>query len=164
MANYNIATSPWFGALITETPNGLVKTPTYYVYDLYRNHFGTTSVSVDTIGPSFNTSAVGSVSARTRVPYLDVVASSDANGRTYLAVINRNSSDSIDASIAVDGLETLPPTTVYSLQASQVNAINGAPLTSTTAPTNVTPQVTTWVPTQNEAYVFPPNSVTILIW
>lgn len=42
MANYNIATSKWFGALLTDTDNGLIRTPTYHLYDLYRNHFGET--------------------------------------------------------------------------------------------------------------------------
>jgi len=164
MANYNIATSPWFGALITDTPNGLVKTPTYYVYDLYRNHFGTTAVGIDVTAPSFNALAVGSVATRDGVSYLDAVASRDADGRTYLAVINRDSTYSIDTLIYVDELSASTPATVYSLQASQVNAINGSSLTATTLPATVTTQVSKWSSTGTWVYAFPPNSVTVLVW
>lgn len=164
MANYNLGTSPWFGALITNTPSGLVKTPTYYVYDLYRNHFGTQEVGVDVTGPSVSTPAVGTVPAVNSLAYLDAVASVDAAGRIYLAVINRNNSASIAAAIAVDGLNASTKATVQTLQASQVNAINGTALTATTAPGVISTHTTTWSPPSNWVYNFPPNSVTVFQW
>jgi len=96
MANYNIAVSKWFGALLTDTDSGIIKTPTYHVFDLYRNHFGNTLINVQTSSPLFSTKQVGTVKSRKDVPYLDVVAST-GQGNIYLAVINRNLSQAMQS-------------------------------------------------------------------
>ena len=88
MANYNLTVSRWFGALLTDG-SALVRTPTYWVFDLYRNHFGSQLVGSTVDTPRFNSSAIGSVPARTNIGYLDVIASKDEAGHVYLAVINR---------------------------------------------------------------------------
>jgi alpha-L-arabinofuranosidase len=164
MANYNLATSPWFGALVTQAPGGLVKTPTYYVYDLYRNHFGTTAVGVDVASPTYNSVAIGAVAARAGIAYLDAIASTDSAGRTYLAVVNSSTSSAIDTALSGSGLSPASRPTVYSLQASKVNAINGTGMTTTTVPANITTQISTWKPPASGVFTFPPNSVTILVW
>ena len=51
LATYNLTLSRWFGALVTDTDEGLVKTPTYHAFDLYRNRFGTKRIglSIDSV-------------------------------------------------------------------------------------------------------------------
>ena len=164
MANYNVAISPWLGALLTDTPSGLVKTPTYYIYELYRNHFGTTAVNVEVASPVYTSSQVGCVPTRTSVPYLDAIASRDSAGHLYLAVINNHDWSAVESTVVVSGLSATATAQVITITGPSGNAINGAGLTSTTAPSSISPQASTWTAPASGLYSFPPRSVTILKW
>jgi len=167
MANYNVATSKWFGALLTDTDSGLIRTPTYYLYDLYRNHFGGTLVEASVHSPVYSSGRVGGVPRRNIVPYLDAVASTDNAGGIYLAVINRHLDRPIEATVRVAGLAPgAAPADVYTLNGATPNSINGPPLTQTVAggsPENVEIKHTSWT-TDDLKYRFPAHSLTILQW
>lgn len=162
LATYNLTVSKWFGALLTDTEDGLVRTPTYHVFDLYRNRFGSRLVDASVSGPTFSASAVGSVAARERVGYLDAVASRDAAGAVTLAVVCRRQAGSVPGRI-----QGLPPgrIEVTTLSDEVPNAINGPALTDTVqAQSAVQPRTSTWTFEQGQSYTFPPNSVSILRW
>ena len=166
MANYNIAVSKWFGALLTDTDAGIIRTPTYYLFDLYRNHFGSTLVNVQTSSPVFSTKSVGTVKSRDDVPYLDAVASV-GQGDIYLAVINRNLSQETGSRISVDGLPPDAAADVTILAGNAPNAINGTSLSSSTqggSPDSVTLRHSSWNGVNRDVYSFPPASVTVFKW
>lgn len=167
MANYNLAVSKWFGALLTDEEKGLVHTPTYYVYDLYRNHFGDSLVSVLTSGPVFSTKSTGIVAPRSDVPNLDTVASTDPQGNLYLAVINHNLSQPQQAAIAVQGLPRDSRADVLTLTGPAANAINGPSLSSSTRGGTmdaIRPRSSFWSGVNSGIYTFQPSSVTIFKW
>lgn len=162
LATYNLTFSRWFGALVTDTDAGLVKTPTYHVFDLYRNQFGTRQVGVSLTGPTFTTEAIGTVRARAGVAYLDAVGARDAQGGVSLSVINRRFGAPV-----MGVIEGLPagPVEVWTLAADAPSAINGPGLTdSTRANASVQPRRSQWTFTGQDPYAFPPNSVTMLRW
>jgi alpha-N-arabinofuranosidase len=166
MANYNIAVSKWFGALLTDTDQGIIKTPTYHLFDLYRNHFGDTLLDVQTKCPLFSTKAVGTVKSRDDVPYLDAVAST-GQGSVYLAVINRNLSQTMQARITVDGLAPGATADTTTLTGPGANAVNGVSLSQSTqggSPDLITLQKGSWKGVNADVYTFPVASVTIFKW
>ena len=164
MANYNIATGKWFGALLTDTESGIIKTPTYHVFDLYRNHFGTKMVGATVHGPHFETRQVGTVPARKAVPYLDVAASKDGTGGVYLAVINRSGDQPVDTDIHIAGTVSVDAA-VMTLAGPLLEAINGPALGSTVQPNaNIAILTSTWNMRSGSNYRFPPASVTVFRW
>ena len=109
IAAYNLATSKWFGALLLDTDEGIVRSPHYFVFDLYRNFFGTKLIGVEMkSSPSFAAPQVGVPQARAAVPSLNSIASMDNSGRVVLAVINQDETSAISSTIVVDDL---PPGT-----------------------------------------------------
>jgi alpha-N-arabinofuranosidase len=166
MANYNLITSKWFGALLTLTDAGLVRTPTYYVWDLFRNHFGGELVQADVTSDSFNSERIGAIASKKGIPYLDAVASRDSKGMIYLSVINRNLTNAIPAAISVDGVAAGARVNVFTLNGSSVTSINGPSLTHTTQggpTTNVRIDNTEWT-SNGKPYVFPAHSITVMTW
>ncbi len=166
MANYNLITSKWFGALLTDTDAGLVRTPTYHLWDLYRNHLGDQSVGVDVTTPSFDSRAVGAIAARAGVGYLDAVATRDRQGSIYLAVINRNLSQDMQTVVQVDGVRAGVIVDILTLNGPSANSINGPPLTRTTeggGTDNVKLEALKWTMTATP-YRLPAHSVTVMKW
>ena len=162
MANYNLTISQWFGALVTDTPEGLIRTPTYHVYDLYRNTFGERRFRVTATGPAFATQAIGTVAARADVPYLDVEAARTADGAPVVSVINRRLTGPMTATL--EGLDD-GPVEVVTLAADAAAAINGPSLSKTVqARADIQPRRSRWTSRSGAEYVFPPNSLTMLRW
>jgi alpha-N-arabinofuranosidase len=163
MSNYNIATSKWFGALLTDTEQGLVRTPTWHVYDLYRNHFGDRQVWAKVTSPEYATEKLGAVQSRTGVPFLDVTASLDSEKAVYLAVVNRHESQAIAATLNVAGAQG--PVEVWTIAGPSPNAINGQGLSRSTESgpeDNIVGLKSMYSGTGT--YAFPPTSVTIMKW
>ncbi len=161
MANYNLATSKWFGALLTDTEQGIVRTPTWHIYNLYRNHFGSTLLKTTVASPEYSTEQVGIVQPSERVPFLDAVASRDRQGRTYLAVINRHESTAIEAEVTVAGVA--PAAETFSVAGRAPNGINGPSLSgSTVSNAEIAVRQSTW--NGEGKYRFPPTSVTVFSW
>jgi alpha-L-arabinofuranosidase len=166
MANYNLITSKWFGALLTLSDTGVVRTPTYYVWDLYRNRFGDELVGVDVVTDTFDTKRIGAIASKKGVPYLDVAASRDSQNSIYLSVINRDMANPIAAAITVDGLAAGMHVSVLTLNGNSETSINGSGLTRTTqggSPDNVTPKATQWI-SSDQPYSFPAHSITVMKW
>jgi alpha-L-arabinofuranosidase len=161
MANYNLALSRWFGALITDTPEGLIRTPTYHAFDLYRNRFGTRLIDVTASVPGVNTPKVGAIAARADVPLLDVVAALDDADAVTLAVICREFDQPVEATI-----EGMAPADVevWTLEAPMPEAISGPGLTTTTRSSSLSPRTSRWNYTPATRQVFPPNSITVMRW
>jgi alpha-L-arabinofuranosidase len=164
MANYNITTSKWFGALLTDTDRGIIRTPTYHVFDLYRNHFGTSLVDVTLDGPRYDSKPVGTVPARRGVDFLDAVASRDAaGGKLFLAVVNRSLTSSIETAIDLEGAPS-GPATLRQL-AGPPKSINGPALGKTVQPNGGIEIKTSAVTLQKGArYAFPPSSISVFEW
>jgi alpha-N-arabinofuranosidase len=164
MANYNIAVSKWFGALLTDSDTGLVKTPTYYVFDLYRNHFGDRLHPAEVKGDTYNSTAVGMTGARENVPYLDAVSTSDAGGNLYLAVINRNLFYPVEAALEFDGSPAASGASALTLAGPGADSINGSSLSSSTKANGHIAEAPSQAAAANGRYTFPAASVTILKW
>lgn len=166
MANYNLITSKWFGALLTVTDQGLVKTPTYYAWDLYRNHFGDQLLGVDVSTNSFDSKQVGAIGSKWGIPYLDVVASRDSSGSTYLSVINRDLTNAVPTTVMVDDMPLGAPVSVLTLDGKSEISINGPSLTRTTEGgpmNNVNVKASQWI-SSDKPYSFPPHSITVMKW
>jgi alpha-N-arabinofuranosidase len=166
MANYNLILSKWFGALITDTDDGLVLTPTYLVYDLYRNHFGEVLVETHTSSPTFSAKKVGAARVVSQVPLLDAVASVNTSGELFLAVINRDLKQSQLTELSITGPLSHDRVEILTL-AGEPNAINGPSLSNTTRggpKENVAIQRSVRSFAQDHTYSFPPSSLSILHW
>ncbi|HVT16742.1 MAG TPA: alpha-L-arabinofuranosidase C-terminal domain-containing protein [Thermoanaerobaculia bacterium] len=132
IACYTNPTHPWYGSLITDTREGLVKTPTYHLYALYRSRFARQIVWSKVASPSFDAPGVGLVRARTRIPDLIVRASVDDRGRKLTAMlVNRSETRTLAATLE---LQHFTPRTVDCriLAAPSPAAINGRGLTRST--------------------------------
>jgi len=164
MANYNIAVSKWFGALLTDGDSGLIKTPTYYVFDLYRNHFGDRMHPTEVKSDTYNSSQVGMTNARENVPYLDAVSTSDADGNLYLAVINRNLFYPVETAIEVNGSAPAGDASTLTLSGPSPNSVNGPSIESSAQANGRIEEVASQPKATHGQYSFPPASLTILKW
>ncbi len=166
MANYNLAVSQWFGALVLDSDEGIARAPVWYVFDLYRNHFGTELVAAETNSPLYATRQLGVVKARRNVPYLDAVASRDSQGAIYLAVINRHPMEKISCMLILDD-KGLTRAKIFSLAARVANAVNGKSLSPSTvggAADAIALKESNQPLASGDTYKFPPASVTIIQW
>jgi alpha-L-arabinofuranosidase len=105
LACYTNPIHRWFGSLLTDTPEGVVRTPTYWVYDLYRRRFEPNLVATEVvISPSFSAPQTGIVKAATEVPDLLAKASlSDDGKRLSVVLVNRSLDEAHDTTIEVKG-------------------------------------------------------------
>jgi alpha-N-arabinofuranosidase len=88
MACYTNPIHHWYGSLITDTDAGLVKTPTYYLYQLYRTRFESKLIATDVVvSPSDASSQVGIVKPLASVPELLAKASVSADGKKLTAML-----------------------------------------------------------------------------
>jgi alpha-L-arabinofuranosidase len=100
--------------LLAVRPDGLVKSTTFHVWDLYQNHTGPIALPVTVDGPAMlrpirqgaTTDAEGQLLTRPGVvPYLDVAATLSQDRRTlHVTAINRHRTANIDAQFVVDGV------------------------------------------------------------
>ncbi len=168
IATYNLAVSKWFGALVLDTDEGVIRSPHFYVFDLYRNYFGNKLVGINTIGGvTFYAEHIGVPQARSGVPALDSIASLDDSGRLVLAVINRDSISAMPSKITVDGLPSGAQAEVKTLNGPADNAVNGRSLSPSTRggpADSIIVKTTSWNYKPGEVYYFPPHSVTMLRW
>jgi alpha-N-arabinofuranosidase len=166
MANYNLITSKWFGALLTETDGGLVRTPTYHLWDLYRSHLGERSLDVEVSTPSFESRAVGAIAARADVGYLDAIATQDRQGAIHLLVVNRSLHQDLPTVIEIKDVSPGTTADVVTLNGPSAASINGPSLTRTTeggAGDAIRLERSKWS-MSSTAYAFPAHSVTVMTW
>ncbi|EWS82335.1 alpha-N-arabinofuranosidase [Brachybacterium phenoliresistens] len=113
--------------LLAVREEGLVRSATYHVWDLYLNHFGTRALPVRLAGPSVTLPVRheqgwgGEAQCRqalAAVPLLDVSASASADGtRRFVAIINRSADQDVRTALVVDGAPVSGPVTVRTLGA-----------------------------------------------
>lgn len=104
MAAYTNPIHRWFGSLLTDTDEGLVRTPTYHVFRLYRSVLEARVVSATVRSPTFDTETVGIVRARRGVPELDVLATVDeGSSRMGIALVNRNPERALETTVRIEG-------------------------------------------------------------
>ena len=115
--------------MLHTTPEALVRSPTYHVFDLYANHTGRTVLDVALRAEDAAARAVFSADVSVRVPgrpvpapkivndvpFVDVTATLDtAEERLSLAVVNRHRSEAATLRVTLAGLRALG-LTVYEL-------------------------------------------------
>ncbi|MEJ5943720.1 alpha-L-arabinofuranosidase C-terminal domain-containing protein [Pseudokineococcus basanitobsidens] len=154
--------------LIAVRPEGLVRTATYWVWDLYQNRAGRHPLRAEVSGPSrtarlrLGDDRVGGV-FRTRpatVGTLDVSATTDADGRVlHLAVVNRSADEHVTARLELQG-GGLPATAVAHVLGAggddlfAVNTLDRPDAVRTADPVEV--------PLRDGTHTFPAHSVTLL--
>lgn len=165
MADFNLALSPWFGALLQDTPQGLIENPHYSAFQLLRELAGASLLKTDVTSPTFNSSAVGVVAAGSNMPVLDVVSASKP-GALLLSVVNRSLYQATPAAIRIPLTGYNTKATVKTFNGPVPHAIKGAPLSSSVADRSSAVATTsgTWTATGSNSYTFPPLSVTLMSW
>lgn len=98
----------------------------YYAFQLFTRHFGEQLLESRTVGPTFDSQAVGYTAAVQDAPYLDVVSSLSADGtRLYVIGINKHFDEPIDTSIQLRGFTPAARATVWTLNGSGLDANTG---------------------------------------
>jgi alpha-N-arabinofuranosidase len=159
-------------ALIEVRPEGLVKSATYHVWDLYQNHLGRRVVPVRVTGPAKTVPVrqgaagnSGNFSAKSAtLPALDVVATIADDGRALrVAVLNRDRHHAIAARLASVGpTRELPPDAHLrdlGVGVDDVWAVNRLGLP---AQVGVIDRGVRGLP--DGRYVFAPHSLTVVEW
>lgn len=155
--------------LLAVRPGGLVRSATYHVWDLYRNHTGSVAIEANVQGPA-RTGVVrmgdhrdGSGGFDTRpatVPALDVSATlTDDRRQLKVAVINRHRSRPVRARLALDGRGALPQAAVHELCSGteEVFAVN-----TIGEPDRIALRERGKVELADGTYEFPAHSITLL--
>ncbi|GAA1727155.1 alpha-L-arabinofuranosidase C-terminal domain-containing protein [Brachybacterium phenoliresistens] len=156
--------------LLAVREDGLVRSATFHVWDLYLNHFGVRPVPAQVLAPSATVpvrhevgwgGAAHCVTVPGTVSLLDVSASDSEDGRRrHLAMINRSADQDIRAELVVGGQQVTGPVEVMTLgaDAEDLWAAN-----TFEAPEAIAPRVTT-AQIDDGGYVVPAHSITVLSW
>lgn len=154
--------------LLAVRPGGLVRTASFHVWDLYKNHTGAHPLAASVTAPSWTTQLrlgddrVGD-GFRTRpatIGVLDVSATTDEDGRVlHVAVINRSPDQDVEALLELEGrrLPTTAAAHVLGADAGDLFAVN-----TIDAPDAVRLAGPVEVPMRDGRHAFPPRSVTVL--
>lgn len=152
-------------ALLEVRPDGLVRSASYHVWDLYQNHTGpvvhpVTVATSSQVVPVRQGAVHHADQLQTRaetVPDLDAVATGSTDGRRLeLTVINRSRTTTHDTTLLADG--GLPPVArVRRITAADVHAAN-----TLAAPDTVALSDLGDVKLDDSRYPFPPHSITQL--
>lgn len=138
-------------AMILTDKEKMVLTPTYHVFEMYKNHQGATSLPVTVESPdyTFGDKSIAAVSAS---------ASRGADGRVTLSLVNCNPNDTVSVQVALTGVEA-GAITGRILTAPEINTHN-----TFDAPDTVQPQPFTGATHQNNTLTveMPAKSVVVL--
>jgi alpha-N-arabinofuranosidase len=100
--------------------------PTYYALQMYTRHFGEQVVPASVSSPTYKSRAAGSIAAVANAPYLESIASLNADGsRLYLLVINKHFTSPIHAAISLSGFVPRAEGRLHVLTAASIDANNG---------------------------------------
>jgi len=154
----------WYGSLITDTEAGLITTPTYHLYALYRSRFESQLVSTTVDSPTFNSPQIGIVKKHTAIPDLIAQSSvSDDERRLTILLTNRSLDHGLRTTLVLGDFE---PTTAdcVVLTASSAAAINGPALSkSTTTDEEIAPRSMTCSPGPEIEVNIPPGAIVSLV-
>jgi alpha-N-arabinofuranosidase len=163
-AAYTNLIHPYYGVLLTDTPNGLVRTPTYYLYQLYRTRFETRILQSTVHSPTFDSKTVGYIRGHANIPDLLARASLSSDGSRLTAMlVNRSGTRGLATSVSLNGFS---PSAVDCsiLSASSASAINGPGLTETTTQGGeISPRPFTCGAGNPLSLNIPPNAIVSLV-
>lgn len=132
LACYTNPIHRWYGSLLTDTEAGLVRTPTYHLYSLYRSRFEPGLLSTVVTSPTFDARANGIVKAHSGLPDLLARASLSADGGRLTALfVNRSLERPLRTAVSMAGFAPRS-TDCLLLTAPSPASINGPGLTPTT--------------------------------
>jgi len=164
MACYTNPIHRWYGSLLTDTDEGLITTPTYHLYTLYRSRFERQLVKATVTSPTFSTRQIGIVKAHNEVPDLLAQTAVSDDGLLLTALLtNRSVEHRLETTVVIEGFE---PASVdcQVLTAPSPAAINGPAVSkSTIAGSPVSPQPMPCTAGREIKLVIPPNSVVSLV-
>jgi alpha-N-arabinofuranosidase len=153
----------WYGSLLTDTDQGLVLTPTYHLYALYRDRFESKLLPVRVSGPRFAAGRLGLVKKRAEVPAVVARASRSADGRRLtVMVVNRSVDRAHDATLTLAG-HAGGKADCMVLTAPSPAAVNGPRLTDTTVAGEVVPRPVACTVRDGVAVRLPPSSVVSVV-
>lgn len=157
MANYVFLVNG-NGVLLVE-PDGIVKTPLFHAFRLYRQLLGDIALDVRSDVPRFLTAVrtdEPGQSETSEVPAIDVVATwESAASRLALAIVNRHQTDPAEIAIRLDGISAAPVAEIDQLTHADPMAINDG-----AAPDRVHPR--TWRQDWTGTVQVPPHSITLV--
>ncbi len=132
LACYTNPIHRWYGSLLTDTEAGIVRTPTYHLYALYRSRFEPGLLSTVVTSPTFDAQEKGIVKAHRGLPDLLARASLSKDGSRLTALlVNRSLDRPLRTTVSLEGFA---PSTAdcLVLTAPSPASINGPGLTTTT--------------------------------
>ncbi len=154
----------WYGSLLTDTEAGLVRTPTYFVYLLFRTRFETRLLRTAVTSPTFDAPAGGLVKARRGLPDLLARGAISADGRRLTAMfVNRSLVRTLAVAVTI---KAFPPSSAdcVVLSAPSAAQVNGPSLTSTTKPQGgIEPRPMACAAGGSLTLTIPPNAVVSLV-
>lgn len=114
-------TQGWIGP-----SNGqVIPKASYYVMQLFTQHFGPELLATDQTSPTYEARSMGRVDAVGNVPYLEGVSSISSDGRNvYVIVINQHFDRSITTQINLDGFSATSGT-AYVVSSTGIDANTG---------------------------------------
>jgi len=164
MACYTNPIHQWFGSLITNTDDGLITTPSYHLYALYRSRFERRLVETTVVSPAFSARPIGIVREHSGVPDLVAQSSiSDDGRRLTVMIVNRSLDHALRTTVVVGGFN---PATVDCriLTASSPAAINGPALSkSTLVGEEISPQELACTVGAEIVMEIPPSAIVSLV-
>lgn len=110
----------WIGGIIQASRHDVFLTPTYLVNRLYNQRLGRERLAAKVESPTFDTTLEGK-----GVPYLDVVASRSADGRTlYMKAVNTHPLRALRTRVSVRGAGIAPEAQLETVTAGSLDAAN----------------------------------------
>ena len=110
----------WPGGIIQASRHNVFGTPTYWVNVIYGNHVGTSRLSTQVEGPTFDTTLEGK-----GIPFLDVVTSRSSDGKhIYIKAINTNRNSAIKTGITLKGLAVASQANVETVTGETLESFN----------------------------------------
>ena len=107
---------------------GVVK-PSYLALQMYSRYFGTTLVATDVASATYDSPAVGLVSAVSRVPYIEAISSLSADRtRMYVILINKHFNTAINVNVQLHNFPAGPSVVRRLMTGPGVDANNGSDL------------------------------------
>ncbi|MFA6290774.1 MAG: alpha-L-arabinofuranosidase C-terminal domain-containing protein [Victivallales bacterium] len=102
---------PSFLGLIGARHGEAAPNASYYAFQLYTEHFGTSLLSSRTEAPTYDSVDAGIVPAMKNVPLLESIASLSADGtRLFVILINKSINQPADVSVNIDGFSAMSGT------------------------------------------------------
>lgn len=154
----------WYGSLLTDTDQGLVLTPTYHLFTMYRERFFRRLLPVRVASPTFAARGLGLVRKREGVPEVVARASlSDDGSRVGIMLVNRSVDRERPAELVLRGPFAASSFDCRVLTGPSPAAVNGPRLTATTVAGEIAPRPLACGGGAVLALRLPPNSVVSVI-